>query len=109
MVAYRSTNPARIKEIIATVELGGPEAVVDACRAARAAQPAWADVPAPVRGRALGHAGRIVEANAEALARLVTAEVGKPYAETDVLKLGKAFQDATDFHRRAPDLSSLGL
>jgi len=35
--------------------------------------------------------------------------VGKPYAEADVLKLGKAFQDATDFHRRAPDLSSLGL
>jgi aspartyl-tRNA(Asn)/glutamyl-tRNA(Gln) amidotransferase subunit A len=26
-----------------------------------------------------------------------------------VLKLGKAFQDATDFHRRGPDLSSLGL
>jgi aspartyl-tRNA(Asn)/glutamyl-tRNA(Gln) amidotransferase subunit A len=35
--------------------------------------------------------------------------VGKPYAERDVLRLGKAFQDATDFHRRAPDLSSLGL
>ena len=35
--------------------------------------------------------------------------VGKPYAESDVLKLGKAFQDATDFHRRAPDLSGLGL
>ena len=35
--------------------------------------------------------------------------VGKPYAEADVLKLGKAFQDATDFHKRAPDLSSLGL
>jgi aspartyl-tRNA(Asn)/glutamyl-tRNA(Gln) amidotransferase subunit A len=35
--------------------------------------------------------------------------IGKPYAEADVLKLGKAFQDATDFHRRAPDLSSLGL
>src|SRR5438270_5478851 len=81
MVVYRSTNPARTREIIAEVELGGPEAVVDACRAARAAQPAWADVPAPVRGRAIGHAGRIVEANAEALARLVTAEVGKPYAE----------------------------
>ena len=27
-------------------------------------------------------------------------------AERDVLRLGKAFQDATDFHRRAPDLSS---
>ncbi|HKV17166.1 MAG TPA: amidase family protein, partial [Reyranella sp.] len=35
--------------------------------------------------------------------------VGKPYAERDVLRLGKAFQDTTDFHRRAPDLSSIGL
>lgn len=35
--------------------------------------------------------------------------VGKPFAERDVLRLGKAFQDATDFHRRAPDLSTLGL
>ncbi|MBN9490110.1 MAG: amidase, partial [Alphaproteobacteria bacterium] len=35
--------------------------------------------------------------------------VGKPYAERDVLRLGKAFQDATDFNRRAPDLSSIGL
>lgn len=35
--------------------------------------------------------------------------VGKPFAERDVLRLGKAFQDATGFHRRAPDLSSLGL
>jgi aspartyl-tRNA(Asn)/glutamyl-tRNA(Gln) amidotransferase subunit A len=35
--------------------------------------------------------------------------VGKPYRERDVLRLGKAFQDATDFHRRGPDLSSLGL
>ena len=35
--------------------------------------------------------------------------LGKTYAERDVLKLGKGFQDATDFHKRAPDLSSLGL
>ena len=35
--------------------------------------------------------------------------LGKPYAERDVLKLGKAFQDATDFNRRAPDLKELGL
>ena len=35
--------------------------------------------------------------------------VGKPFAERAVLRLGKAFQDATDFHRRAPDLSALGL
>jgi aspartyl-tRNA(Asn)/glutamyl-tRNA(Gln) amidotransferase subunit A len=35
--------------------------------------------------------------------------VGKPYAEGTVLRLGKAFQDATDFHRCAPDLSAVGL
>ncbi|MGV9823806.1 amidase [Nocardia xishanensis] len=35
--------------------------------------------------------------------------VGKPFAERDVLRLGKAFQDATDFHRSTPDLSSIGL
>jgi aspartyl-tRNA(Asn)/glutamyl-tRNA(Gln) amidotransferase subunit A len=35
--------------------------------------------------------------------------VGKPFAEHDVLRLGKAFQDATDFTRRAPNLKSLGL
>jgi acyl-CoA reductase-like NAD-dependent aldehyde dehydrogenase len=80
-MAYRSTNPARTSEIVAEIELGDAGTLVAACRAARAAQPGWADVPAPVRGRAIGHAGRIVEANAEALARLVTAEVGKPYAE----------------------------
>src|SRR5947199_2409383 len=80
-LTYRSTNPARTSDIVAEIELGDAGTLVAACRAARAAQPGWADVPAPVRGRAIGHAGRIVEANAEALARLVTAEVGKPYAE----------------------------
>ena len=35
--------------------------------------------------------------------------VGKPFAERDVLRLGKAFQDATDFHRKVPDLSAVGL
>jgi aldehyde dehydrogenase (NAD+) len=34
-----------------------------------------------VRGRVIAAAGRIVEANKEALARLVTREIGKPYAE----------------------------
>src|SRR5256886_17144818 len=78
---YQSRNPARTSEIVAEVDLGDAGTFDAACRAARAAQPGWADVPAPIRGRAIGHAGRIVEANAEALARLVTAEGGKPYAE----------------------------
>jgi aspartyl-tRNA(Asn)/glutamyl-tRNA(Gln) amidotransferase subunit A len=35
--------------------------------------------------------------------------IGKPFAERIDLRLGKAFQDATDFHRRVPDLKELGL
>ncbi len=35
--------------------------------------------------------------------------LGKPYAEGTVLRIGKALQDATDFHKRTPDLSALGL
>ena len=77
-----STNPARTDEVVAEVLLGDAQTFVDACRAARAAQREWAAVPAPVRGRVIANVGRLVEANKEALARLVTQEVGKPYAES---------------------------
>jgi alpha-ketoglutaric semialdehyde dehydrogenase len=80
-VRITSTNPARTSEIVADVLLGDASTFVAATQAARRAQPAWADVPAPVRGRAIAHIGRVVEANAESLARLVTREIGKPYAE----------------------------
>ena len=76
-----STNPARTSEVVAQVARGDAGTFAAAAAAARAAQPGWADVPAPVRGRAIAHIGRLVEANAEALARLVTREIGKPYAE----------------------------
>jgi aldehyde dehydrogenase (NAD+) len=39
-------------------------------------------VPAPVRGRAIQQLGRLVEANAEALAQLLTREIGKPVRES---------------------------
>jgi alpha-ketoglutaric semialdehyde dehydrogenase len=76
-----SANPARTSETVAEIALGDAGTFAAAARAARAAQPGWADVPAPVRGRAIAHIGRLVEANAAALARLITREIGKPYAE----------------------------
>jgi aldehyde dehydrogenase (NAD+) len=66
---------------VAEVTLGDAKTFLDAAAAARAAQPSWADVPAPVRGRAVAHIGRVVEANAGALAALVARQIGKPYAE----------------------------
>jgi aldehyde dehydrogenase (NAD+) len=77
-----STNPARTDEVVAEVALGDAATFVAAARAARAAQREWAKVPAPARGRVIAQVGRLVEANKEALARLVTQEVGKPYAES---------------------------
>ena len=77
----RSVNPARLDDVVAEVSLGDAAQLVTAARAAREAQPAWADVPAPVRGRAIAHIGRLVEDNKEALAALVTREIGKPYPE----------------------------
>ena len=79
--SIRSVNPARTGEVVAEIALGDAGTFAAAARAARAAQRSWADVPAPVRGRAVAHIGRLVEANAERLARLVTREIGKPYAE----------------------------
>ena len=61
--------------------LGDASTFVDAARAARAAQKEWARVPAPARGRVIAQVGRLVEANKEALAALVTREIGKPYPE----------------------------
>jgi acyl-CoA reductase-like NAD-dependent aldehyde dehydrogenase len=78
----RSTNPAHLDEVVAEVALGDASQFAAAAQAARAAQQAWADVPAPVRGRAIAHIGRLIEDNKEALSALVTREIGKPYAES---------------------------
>src|SRR4249920_3720213 len=75
-------NPADLSETVADALLGDAGTFVDACRAARAAQPGWAAVPAPVRGRAIQQLGRLVEESQEALSQLLTREIGKPIAES---------------------------
>jgi alpha-ketoglutaric semialdehyde dehydrogenase len=77
-----SRNPANLDELVCEAWLGDAGTFVDACRAAREAQRGWAATPAPVRGKAIGRIGRLVEDNKEALARLVTREIGKPYPES---------------------------
>ena len=82
MTRYVSRNPAHLDDVVADVELASAADLVAAARAARAAQPGWAAVPAPARGRVVAQLGRLVEANKEALAALVTREIGKPLAES---------------------------
>jgi acyl-CoA reductase-like NAD-dependent aldehyde dehydrogenase len=76
------SNPARLEETVAEASLGDATTFVEACRLAKAAQPGWAAIPAPVRGRAIQHLGRLVEENFEALSQLITREIGKPIKES---------------------------
>ncbi|MEA2419635.1 MAG: alpha-ketoglutaric semialdehyde dehydrogenase [Thermoleophilaceae bacterium] len=77
-----SRNPANLDEVVCEAWLTDAGGFVDACRAARAAQPGWAATPPPVRGKAIGRIGRLFEDNKEALSRLITREIGKPYPES---------------------------
>src|SRR6202048_5196544 len=79
--SVNSVNPADLSDVVARVRLATVDGFVAAGRAAKAAQPGWAAVPAPVRGQVIGAIGRIVAEDKEALARLATREVGKPIAE----------------------------
>src|SRR5262245_30452493 len=76
-----STNPADLTDTVASMELTSADGYLAACRAARAAQPGWPAVPAPVRGQVMASIGRIVARNREPLARWVTGEIGKPLTE----------------------------
>jgi acyl-CoA reductase-like NAD-dependent aldehyde dehydrogenase len=75
-------NPAHLDEVVAEAQMADDSAFVEACRVAREAQQTWARTPSPTRGRAVQQIGRLVEANKEALARLITREIGKPYRES---------------------------
>ncbi len=77
-----SRNPAHLDDLVAEVPRSDAEGFTEACRVARAAQREWEDVPAPVRGGVIKNVGRLVEQNKEALSRLVTREIGKPYSES---------------------------
>jgi aldehyde dehydrogenase (NAD+) len=79
--AFESRNPALLDDIVARVALADEVTVRAACASARRAQRDWARVPAPVRGQVVGAFGRLVADNKDALARLVTREIGKPRAE----------------------------
>ncbi|MGH8971329.1 MAG: aldehyde dehydrogenase family protein, partial [Actinomycetes bacterium] len=76
-----SRNPADLSDVVLEVDAVDAEGFAAACRVAREAQRSWAAVPAPARGRVVAQVGRLVEANKDALAALVTREIGKPYAE----------------------------
>jgi aldehyde dehydrogenase (NAD+) len=80
--ALRVTDPATGKEIGSAPRSSAAD-VSRAVAAAKAAFPAWADVPAPRRGEILFRAGEILASRKAELARLVTREMGKVREEAE--------------------------
>jgi phenylacetaldehyde dehydrogenase len=79
---FEDVDPAT-GQPLAVLALGGPDDVDRAVTAARAAQPAWAEVDPFDRGRVLARVGELVEAHREELAELEARDVGKPLREAD--------------------------
>jgi acyl-CoA reductase-like NAD-dependent aldehyde dehydrogenase len=74
-------NPATEKPI-ATLERAGVDETDRAVAAARAAYPAWRAVKPADRARLLRRVAALVEEHADGLARLETANVGKPLGDS---------------------------
>lgn len=81
MSTFVSQNPANLSDVVAKVPAATASDIVEAARLAKAAQVAWAKMPAPARGRVIANAGRLFEKNKDALSRLVTREMGKVFRE----------------------------
>ena len=74
-------NPANASDLIGRFPDSGPEDIADAVRAARLAFPAWSRTPAPARGDLLRRLGDLLSENKEAIADLMSREMGKVLTE----------------------------
>ena len=78
---FDKRNPADTDEIVATFQKSDADDTRDAIAAAKAAQPAWAAMPAPKRGEVLHRAANLLESRADQVAREMTREEGKTLPE----------------------------
>lgn len=74
-------NPANVRDVLGAFQRSQKTDIADAVRAAKAAFVSWSAMPAPRRGEILLRAGLILAARKEALARLMTREMGKRLEE----------------------------
>ncbi len=78
---FETRNPADTDEVVGVFQKSDADDARQAIAAARAAQPAWAAVPAPKRGEILYRAAQILESRADQVAREMTREEGKTLPE----------------------------
>lgn len=78
---FERRNPADTREIVGVFQDSGAEDVNAAVAAAKAAFPAWSNVPAPRRGEILLRAAEIIQSRKERYSQDLTREMGKPLFE----------------------------
>ncbi len=78
---HPSVNPAQFNDVLGTYPVTPKDGVREACLAAKAALPAWRQLPAPLRGNLIYNLGLLLTQNKTVLAQWLTREVGKPYRE----------------------------
>ena len=78
---FETRNPADTSETVGTFQKSDADDTREAIAAAKAAQPAWAAMPAPKRGEVLYRAANILESRADQVAREMTREEGKTLPE----------------------------
>ncbi len=79
---FESTNPARTSDVVGRFPASGADDADAAARAAREAFATWSARPAPERGNILKTIGDLLTERKDDLAREMTREMGKPFAET---------------------------
>src|SRR5690606_17255071 len=78
---FESRNTANESDVLGCFYEASEEQVREAAQAARAAFETWSKTPAPIRGQVIGLIGQAIEREKEALARLITREMGKTLKE----------------------------
>ena len=78
---FDDLNPADTRDVVGRCAASDAQDVDDAVEAAARAFPGWAGTPAPVRGRVLLQASRLLEAQLAEVADLLSREEGKTIGE----------------------------
>lgn len=89
----RSVNPATL-EVVGAVRAVGPEEIAEAVSEARLVQERWGRTRPAERRELLGRVAEVMLEHADAIAATVTAESGKPLAESYLTELFVAVEQA---------------
>lgn len=78
---FKNLNPADLEDVIGLFPKSGTKDVEDAVKAAQAAFPSWAGMPAPKRGELIFRTAALLQRDKEKLAEVIVREMGKTLSE----------------------------